>query len=157
MVEGKAKPAEPFRVAAVLARRRTTRDRSAADDSDSRRSYGRKLIAGLALRALVAAILYGAVWLSFQTEAPGSRSVRAWTSDAVTRDMDFQAAEAWYARYFGGSPSFLPVFRSRKEEPLAVSGSWNRSEAMQPVAGRIVRTFAQDGAGCGLRPRQAAM
>lgn len=116
-------------------------------NSDTGRSYGRKLLAGLALRALVAAILYGAVWLSFQTEAPGSRSVRAWTSDAVTRDMDFQAAEAWYARYFGGSPSFLPVFRGRKEEPLAVSGSWNRSEAMRPTDGRVVSTFAQDGAG----------
>ena len=113
----------------------------------ARRTLLSRLAAGLAVRTVIAAVLFGAVWLWFQSDLPGNRAVRDWTTNAVTRDMDFQAAEAWYSRNFGGSPSFLPVFRGSRNEAQAVSGEWKRSEAVPPVAGRIVQTFAQDGSG----------
>lgn len=107
-----------------------------------------RLAGGLAVRAAIAAVLFGAAYLWFQSDWPGSEAARGWTADAVTRDMDFQTIEAWYGRHFGGSPSFLPVFRNGgKGEAQAVSGAWKRSEAVPPAAGRIVQTFEQDGAG----------
>lgn len=106
------------------------------------------LAAGLAVRTAVAAVLFGAVYAWFQSDWPGSKEARGWAADAVTRDMDFRAVEAWYERHFGGSPSFLPVFRNGgKGEAQAVSGTWKRSEAVPPARGRIVQTFKQDGAG----------
>ncbi len=112
------------------------------------RSALSRLAAGLAVRTIVAAVLFGAAYSWFQSDWPGSKSAREWAANAVTQDMDFQAIEAWYGQHFGGSPSFLPVFRSGgKGEAQAVSGTWKRSEAVPPAAGRIVQTFKQDGAG----------
>lgn len=115
---------------------------------DSGRSLLSRLAAGLAVRTVVAAVLFGTFYLWFQSDWPGSKAARGWAANAVTRDMDFRSIEAWYEQHFGGSPSFLPVFRSGgKGEAQAVSGTWKRSEAVPPAAGRIVQTFKQDGAG----------
>ena len=116
------------------------------DEPSSGRSFLSRLAGGFAVRLAISAVLFGAAWLWFRSDLPGSREAKAWTADAVTRDMDFQAVEAWYVQTFGGSPSFLPMFRS-KGESQAVIGGWKRSEATRPVAGRIVRTFAEDGGG----------
>jgi len=107
-----------------------------------------RLAAGLAIRTVVAALLFGAAYSWFQSDWPGSGTAREWSANAVTQDMDFQAVEAWYEQHFGGSPSFLPVFRNGgKAEAQAVSGTWKRSEAVPPARGRIVQTFKQDGDG----------
>jgi len=106
-----------------------------------------RFAAGLAVRAVIAAVLFGAAWLWFPSDLPGSQAARGWAAVAVTRDMDFQAIEAWYGDHFGGSPSFLPVFRSNKGEAQAVSGEWKRSEAVPPAAGKVVQTFKQDATG----------
>lgn len=105
-----------------------------------------RFAAGFAIRLAAALILFGAAWAWFRSDLPGSREARAWTASAVTQDMDFQAAEAWYVRHFGGSPSFLPVFRSKGESREAFLG-WSRSDAVLPTDGRVVQTFAQDGTG----------
>jgi stage IV sporulation protein FA len=110
------------------------------------RSYVSRLAAGFAVRLAAAAVLFGAAWVWFHSDLPGSREARTWTIDAVTKDMDFQAAEVWYEQTFGGYPSFLPTFRS-KGETQAVFGGWKRSEAVRPAEGRMVQTFAQDGSG----------
>jgi stage IV sporulation protein FA len=101
---------------------------------------------GFAIRMAASAVIFAAAWAWFRSDLPGSREARDWTAVAVTRDMDFQAVEAWYERAFGGSPSFLPAFRG-KGETRAVSGGWKRSDAVSPVDGRPVQTFAQDGSG----------
>lgn len=111
-------------------------------NTDEPRAYWLRILSGFAIRTLVSAMLFGIVWIWFQSEMPGSREARVWTVNAVSHDMDFQAALSWYERNFGGSPAFLPMFRAG--ETKAVFGGWKRSEAVLPVAGRIVRTFAQD-------------
>lgn len=111
-----------------------------------RKSYFIPIARGMAIRVAVSVILFSAAWVWFRSELPGSEEARSWTAAAVSRDMDFQAVEAWYAQTFGGSPSFLPMFLGRGETQAVFSG-WKRSEAVLPVKGRLVQTFAQDGSG----------
>lgn len=113
--------------------------------TEAPRAYWSRIVGGFAIRMVVSAMLFGLAWIWFQSDMPGSREARAWTVNAVSHDMDFQAALSWYTRNFGGSPAFLPMFRGG--ETKAVIGGWKRSEAVLPVEGRIVRTFAQDGQG----------
>lgn len=114
--------------------------------SGSDKTYLSRLASGFAVRLAAAAVLFGGAWVWFHSDLPGSETARSWTVDAVTRDMDFQAVEVWYEQTFGGSPSFLPMFRA-KGESQAVFGGWKKSEALLPTDGRLVQTFAQDGSG----------
>lgn len=102
---------------------------------------------GLLAQGCAAALLFGAAWVWFHSDLPGNGKARDWAASAVTRDMDFEAVQAWYENSFGGSPSFLPMFRGSGPS-TAVSGGWSREEASLPAdGGRVIRTFAQDGAG----------
>jgi len=105
-----------------------------------------RFVSGFFLRLALAAACFSAAWIWFHSDLPYSREAKAWTAQAVTQDMDFQAVQAWYARHFGGSPSFLPMFRSR-HEAHEVFGGWKRSDAVVPVQGRIVQSYEQDGSG----------
>jgi stage IV sporulation protein FA len=101
---------------------------------------------GFALRLVLAAVIFSAAWIWFRSDLPYSREARAWTAQVVTQDMDFQAVQAWYEQTFGGSPSFLPMFRSQNEA-REVFGGWKRSDAVLPVQGRVVQSYEQDGTG----------
>jgi stage IV sporulation protein FA len=105
-----------------------------------------RFAAGFAIRMAISAALLAGAWAWFRFELPGGKEAKEWTAQAVAEDMDFGAMEAWYAEHFGGSPSFLPVFRIRGET-REVFGAWDRGKAEAPVRGRLVRTFAQDGGG----------
>jgi|HigsolmetaGSP12D_1036236.scaffolds.fasta_scaffold00336_12 stage IV sporulation protein FA len=101
---------------------------------------------GTAIRCAIALLLLAAAWGGLSLNVPGSDRFRLWAVQAVTQDMDFSAVEAWYARTFGGSPSFLPVFR-HSSDAKSVSADWDRETTVSPVAGRIVQSFAQSGTG----------
>jgi len=101
---------------------------------------------GFALRLTIAAILFAAVWGMLRLELPGSDGVRNWMVTTVTRDMDFEAIEAWYGETFGGAPSFLPFDRNRPETK-EVSALFDPGEVVFPVKGRLVQSFAQSGNG----------
>jgi len=105
-----------------------------------------RFVSGFLLRLALAAACFSAAWIWFHSDLPYSKEARDWTARAVTQDMDFQAVQAWYARHFGGSPSFLPMFREHNEAH-EVFGGWKRSEAVLPVQGRIVQSYEQDGSG----------
>jgi stage IV sporulation protein FA len=114
-------------------------------DDSGRRPFSR-FAAGFAVRMAISAALLAGAWGWFRFELPGGREAKEWTARAVSEDMDFGAMEAWYAEHFGGSPGFLPVFRTRGET-REVFGAWDRGKAEAPVRGRIVQTFAQNGGG----------
>ncbi|MCC3376912.1 M23 family metallopeptidase [Cohnella sp. REN36] len=106
----------------------------------------RRLARGFAIRSVVALLVFAGVWGWFRLELPGSDEAQTWVAQAVTRDMDFAAVEAWYAKTFGGSPSFLPAFRHNSDAE-AVSAQWSREETVPPIDGRVVETFAQSKSG----------
>jgi stage IV sporulation protein FA len=125
-----------------LAPVRTSPPRQSVSQRNDGSSFGRSF----ALRLAAAAVVFGMAWGWFVSGLPGGREARTWTIQAVTKDMDFHSVEVWYEQKFGGSPAFLPIFRS-SGDTRAVSGVWDRQLAVLPVEGRIVQTFAQDGSG----------
>ncbi|MDG0813702.1 M23 family metallopeptidase [Cohnella rhizosphaerae] len=106
-----------------------------------------RLRRGFVMRAAVALLLYGAAWGWLKWELPGSGDAEAWMTVAVTQDMDFSAAEAWYGRMFGDSPSFLPVFRRGAGDVEEVTAEWDGQQTVAPVQGRIAETYKQNGTG----------
>lgn len=106
-----------------------------------------RLRRGFVRRAAVALLLYGAAWGWLKWELPGSGEAEAWMTVAVTQDMDFSAAEAWYGRTFGDSPSFLPVFRRGGGDVEEVTAEWDGQQTVAPVQGRIAETYKQNGTG----------
>ncbi|WP_217596185.1 M23 family metallopeptidase [Cohnella sp. GbtcB17] len=106
-----------------------------------------RLRRGFVRRAAVALLLYGAAWGWLKWELPGSGQAEDWMTVAVTQDMDFSAAEAWYGRMFGDSPSFLPVFRRGGGDVEEVTAEWDGQQTVAPVQGRIAETYKQNGTG----------
>lgn len=110
-----------------------------------------RLRAGLLARAAVALLLYGLAWGWLRADLPGSDEARGWMTLAVTQDMDFSAAEAWYGRIFDDSPSFLPVFRHGETAAEEVTAQWDGQETIVPIQGEVVETFKQNGTGVKIR------
>jgi len=100
---------------------------------------------GLAVRAVWALILFGAVWGWLRFELPGAPLFRLWLASALAEEMDARAVRAWYERHFAGSPAFLQQLGNSAEEKAQTI--WSHVETSLPVDGRLVRTFAESGAG----------
>lgn len=105
---------------------------------------GSRFVKGFMARTVIAAALFGAVWAWTNWDLPGSEEVHGWTIRTVTEDMNFAAVEAWYERTFGGTPSYLPIFED-ENKTQAVSADWSREDAVPPLTGRMVQSFAQSG------------
>lgn len=105
-----------------------------------------KFIIGFTWRWVCAALVFAAAWGWFKLELPGSKEAHTWMVSSVTRDMDFEAIEAWYGDTFGGSPSFFP-FNQDKNETKEVSARLTPQETTVPVAGTVIESFAQSKSG----------
>ncbi len=105
-----------------------------------------KLFQGFTLRLAISALALGGIWGWFKLDMPGSTEARSWMVSSVTRDMDFQAVEAWYGETFGGSPSFFP-FNKDEPDTLEASALLNPSDTAIPVQGTLVQNYAENGAG----------
>ncbi|WP_373228539.1 peptidoglycan DD-metalloendopeptidase family protein [Cohnella sp.] len=105
-----------------------------------------KFMRGFTWRMVCAALLFSAVWGWFRLQLPGSDEAHKWMVSSVTRDMDFEAIEAWYGETFGGSPTFFP-FNQDKSDTEAVTARITPQETKVPVVGRVIQSFAQSGAG----------
>lgn len=101
---------------------------------------------GFFARIVIAGVLLAGFYGWTKLELPGSAQARAWAVDTVTKDMDFQAVEAWYEETFGGSPSFLS-FSRKDAETKEVAAALDRKDTVVPVVGRIVQSYEQNGTG----------
>jgi len=110
--------------------------------------YGRQgsFARGFAIRTVVAAVAFGAVWGWTKLELPGSLQAKEWMVGSVTTDMDFRAIEAWYGDTFGGSPSFLPFGRA-EPDTREVAALLDPAQTAMPVNGKIVESYAKSGHG----------
>ncbi|WP_339274281.1 M23 family metallopeptidase [Paenibacillus sp. FSL W8-0426] len=101
-------------------------------------------------RTLVSAVLFGAVWGMFQWNASWTVSPKTAVADALHREMDFEAATAWYEKHFGGHPSFLPVFGHAAD---AVNGGEGVHSLLgKPISGTVVQPFAMSMKGIEIVP-----
>jgi len=89
------------------------------------------------LQGLFSLALVAAVWLIETSTHPQMAPVQYWVGEALSRDFDFAAVQAWYERQFGNAPAFLPAFAVN----WFGQGSHD-AEEWQPLVGRVVKPFS---------------
>lgn len=108
------------------------------------------------LRLLASLAAFGAVWGLFQSNAPWAEKGKRFVSDALSQEMDLQAAAAWYRRTFSGAPSFIPAFGSHKKEEAAKVSTQAGRTFTQPVRGTVVSPYSERLQGIVLETETAA-
>ncbi|MNW50620.1 Stage IV sporulation protein FA [compost metagenome] len=93
----------------------------------------------LFVRFVISALLFAAIWGMNRYEPEWAMPIRLFVAEALTKEMDFAAAEAWYEQTFGGPPSFIPIFRHSEERGLKVGAS---SSFLAPIHGTLAEAFA---------------
>ncbi|ANS75498.1 hypothetical protein AWM70_13575 [Paenibacillus yonginensis] len=96
-------------------------------------------IRSLWTRTLVSAVLFGALWGIHHMQPAWSAPIESFVSTTLKQEMDFQAAEAWYERNFGGAPSFIPIFGDDGGPQQLVQSSHGFTI---PVQGKLAESFA---------------
>jgi len=88
-------------------------------------------------------LVFSLVWLLFRYDNELTRTGQAYVKHALTNEMNFEAAAAWYKEVFSGAPSFIPIFDQSPNEAIGADGSI-RLPVVAPLAeGVLVRTFAE--------------
>jgi stage IV sporulation protein FA len=93
-------------------------------------------------KVLISGILFGLIWSMFKLSSPWAEEGQRYITEAMTKDMNFAAVQAWYSTVFSGAPSMLPAFRGAQPLPEVerVSSELN-AHFLPPVAGKIMEPF----------------
>ncbi|MCT2196070.1 MULTISPECIES: M23 family metallopeptidase [unclassified Paenibacillus] len=91
------------------------------------------------VRLVISTLLFAAIWGMNRYEPAWATPIRAFIAKSLTVEMDFQAAQAWYERNFGGAPSFIPIFKTNEDHGLRVGGAAGFS---LPIEGSLASPFA---------------
>jgi len=94
----------------------------------------------LAVKLAVSVVLFAGIWGLFHVEQPWASTGKRFVTAALTEPFDYQAVSAWYAQRFGGSPSFIPSFRSR-ESGEAVKVNATKRTLFAPAQGVVSTPF----------------
>lgn len=103
-------------------------------------------------RLVISALLFLGIWGIERYEPSWSLPIRAFVAQSLTVEMDFSAAEAWYERYFGGAPSFIPIFKHHEDNGVKVGAA---SGFVAPVSGSPAGSFALSLKGVEIIPERA--
>ncbi|WP_138496234.1 M23 family metallopeptidase [Paenibacillus pinistramenti] len=90
-------------------------------------------------RTLISAVLFGGLWGIHRYHPSWSAPLESYVTASLHQEMDFQAAEAWYERNFGGAPSFIPIFGSKSEPQQLVQSAHGFTI---PIEGKLAESFA---------------
>ncbi|MCD1258213.1 M23 family metallopeptidase [Paenibacillus athensensis] len=123
-------------------------------ESDQDGPGGPSRRSALAVKLMVSLVLFAGVWGLFHVEQPWASAGRGWVTSALTEPFDYQTLSVWYAQRFGGSPSFIPSFRSR-ENGEAVKVNASKRTLFSPAKG-VVSTPFDAGAHLGVLLQTAA-
>lgn len=91
------------------------------------------------VRLVISTLLFAAIWGMNRYEPAWATPIRAFIAKSLTVEMDFQAAQAWYERNFGGAPSLIPIFKTNEDHGLRVGGAAGFS---LPIEGSLASPFA---------------
>lgn len=94
-------------------------------------------------KAIIAAVLFAAIWGVFHNESPLAQKGQTVVKNALTEEMDFTAVATWYKETFAGAPSFIPIFNNVQKEAESANGSVELPVVSPLPDGAIVRTFAE--------------
>ncbi len=104
-------------------------------------------------KLILAGVLFAGVWGMFQWDAGWTRRAQAVVTGALTQEMDFSRAAAWYQSTFSGAPSFLPAFGER-QNAVKVHAPGSAALLVQPVRGTVIKPFSnnQEGIWLAVKP-----
>ncbi|GGA36608.1 M23 family metallopeptidase [Paenibacillus physcomitrellae] len=100
---------------------------------------GGSFIRALWTRTFVSAAVFGILWGIHHEQPAWSAPIESFVSTTLNQEMDFQAAEAWYERNFGGAPSFIPIFGDNGGPQQLVQSAHGFSI---PIQGKLAESFA---------------
>ncbi|GIO87132.1 hypothetical protein J25TS5_40640 [Paenibacillus faecis] len=104
------------------------------DPGKKRRSFW----SSLGIRVILSAALFAGIWGIQRFQPDWSLPVRVFVAQSLTQEMDFGAMEAWYEQIFGGSPSFIPIFKHHEEQGLKVDAPHG---FVPPIQGTLAEPF----------------
>lgn len=107
-----------------------------APDKPTRKSYFWR---GQGIRLLVSVIIFAGIYGIQNVQTSWSFPVQSVIVQALTHEMDFSKVEVWYEDTFGGSPSFIPIFKHNDPQGVKVEG---KAGFVAPLQGKIVSSFA---------------
>lgn len=105
--------------------------------------------AGLLRRLTASVLIFGAIWGIFSIHEPWAIRTQGYIIQGLNQEMNFQAAQAWYEEYFGGTPSFIPIFGQDEQDTTKVNA---RTSLIPPLQGNLVQAFAVDFKGVLIAP-----
>lgn len=92
---------------------------------------------------VIALLLFGAIWAMFRYDTAYTLKGQAIIKQALTDEIDFAAAAAWYKETFAGAPSFIPIFENHDGSAVGVDGTV-KLPIVTPMKGALlVKTFAE--------------
>lgn len=116
------------------------------DPGHKRHSFG----TGLLWRTLIAGGLFLFAWGLSYVEKPWAYTLQDKITASLLVEMEFAAVQAWYETYFGGTPSFIPIFEVNQPSAQKADSS---SLIISPLQGRIVQSFAVNMTGVEIEPK----
>ncbi|WP_051251186.1 M23 family metallopeptidase [Paenibacillus harenae] len=111
------------------------------DPNDNRRkhSFRKEVI----WKLVIASLLFAGIWGMFEYETEWTVQGRAFVKQALTDEIDFGAAAAWYKETFAGAPSFIPIFQEEQEPAVGADGTVKLPVTAPLQEGVLIRTFAE--------------
>lgn len=94
---------------------------------------------GQGIRLLVSVIIFAGIYGIQNVQTSWSFPVQSAIVQSLTHEMDFSKVEVWYEDTFGGSPSFIPIFKHNDPQGVKVEG---KAGFVTPLQGTIVSSFA---------------
>jgi stage IV sporulation protein FA len=101
-------------------------------------------------RTVISGLLFSGLWAIHHYQPAWSVPIEQFVSANLHQEMDFQSAEAWYERNFGGAPSFIPIFGDHSE-PQQLVQSFHGFTV--PIEGTLAESFAVSLRGVEIAPK----
>lgn len=94
-------------------------------------------------KLVISLLIFAVIWAMFRYDNAWTRTGQAYVKQAITDEIDFEAAAVWYKEMFSGAPSFIPIFEQDPKEAIGADGRI-RLPVVSPLDnGVLVRTFAE--------------
>ncbi|WP_424768140.1 peptidoglycan DD-metalloendopeptidase family protein [Paenibacillus sp. sgz302251] len=94
-------------------------------------------------KLLIALLLFAAIWTMFRYDNEWTLQGQSLVKQALTHEIDFAAAAAWYKEHFAGAPTFIPIFQDESQTAIGADGTVMLPIVAPMAGGSLVRTFAE--------------
>ncbi|REE69496.1 stage IV sporulation protein FA [Paenibacillus taihuensis] len=102
------------------------------------------IVRGLFVQTAISVALFVIVFAVFKMDMPIAKKGQDVVTAALTDEINFDAAAAWYKDMFAGAPSFIPLFGSHDNPETQLTGGSVELPIVAPlINGSVVRSFAE--------------